>query len=469
MAVLANMLSSISVNTPSGMWEFFLLKVFDFVENYGWRVLLFTLCLKILLSPLDIYQRYKARKNQKITEQLKPQMEKLAKQYPDKTELSRKQMELNKKAGISYMSSCLPAILTLVIFITLLTGMNKISAYINYRDYAQLYDTYVTSIDATDTANATYEKTYWETAGNVSDTVKDEKRELAIGEKWEDLDKTAKEPFLASAEAEIRTKYSLPESSKLTPEQDAEKNKIATALYGATLTTEEIDPVAIEIYFRNADYQAILDESIADYLVDSEQIAIAQKEVYDYYQENKTSFLWIKNIWSPDVPWKDEIVDYDTFKSNIGDYQWRSVSGVSKDIHSDMMLKKTYNSVMGMLRDEEYNGSNGYLILPILSITLSLATQYLTQRQQKKTGQMTAAMGGGSMKLMMWILPIMIGIFSLSYTAAFALYLVVQYSVSLIITSVSNFIVLMIDRKDNKIRTTTVLKYGRPDPNDKNK
>lgn len=467
MAILTNMLSAISVNAPSGMWEFFLLKVFDFVRNYGWRVVLFTLCLKILLSPLDIYQRYKARKNQKITEQLKPQMEKLAKQYPDKTELSRKQMELNKKAGISYMSSCLPAILTLVIFITLLTGMNKISAYINYSDYAQLYDTYTASIQTTDEINKPYEVAAW---ALVDETDKQGPKEEAKKALWSALDKSAK----ATAEAQARTELGLADKEKLDSDEKASVDELARTLYQTALTGEEltsfnqaVEDEAMKFYFIG-DKQLALDAN-ADYLTDAEQIAIAQQAVYDYYQENKTSFLWVKNIWSPDVPWKDEIVDYDTFKTNIGDYKWRSVSGVSKDIHDDMMLKSTYNSVMGMLLDEDHNGSNGYLILPILSILLSLTTQFLSQRQQKKTGQMNAAMGGGSMKLMMWILPVMIGIFSLSYTAAFALYLVVQYSVSLLITSVSNFIVLMIDKKDNKIRTTTVQKYGRPDPNDQNK
>ena len=108
MAFLSAILFAAEIKQPSGLWELLLLQVFSFIQNYGWRVVLFTLCLKLLLSPLDIFQRYKARKNQKITERLKPQMEKLQKQYTDQTVLAQKQMQLNKKEGFSYMSSCLP-------------------------------------------------------------------------------------------------------------------------------------------------------------------------------------------------------------------------------------------------------------------------------------------------------------------------------------------------------------------------
>ena len=141
MVILSKLFAS-AVAEPTGLWEWLILHVFNFVGNYGWRVLLFTLCLKLLLSPLDIYQRYKARKNQKITERIKPELDKLKKQYPDPQVFQQKQAMLQKKEGISYFSACLPAIATLVIFITLLTGLNNISAYMNFKEYKDYYDLY---------------------------------------------------------------------------------------------------------------------------------------------------------------------------------------------------------------------------------------------------------------------------------------------------------------------------------------
>ena len=80
---MAFLMSAIEVAAPGGMWEWFIFKVFGFVVNYGWRIVLFTALLKLVLSPLDFYQKYKMRKNQHITEQLKPQMDRLGKQYAE--------------------------------------------------------------------------------------------------------------------------------------------------------------------------------------------------------------------------------------------------------------------------------------------------------------------------------------------------------------------------------------------------
>ena len=91
-------------------------------------------------------RRYMARKNQKITERLKPQMEKLQKQYTDRTILAQKQMQLNKQAGFSYFSSCLPAIVTMAVMFSLLGALNEVSQYMNFKEYYELYNRYDAAI-----------------------------------------------------------------------------------------------------------------------------------------------------------------------------------------------------------------------------------------------------------------------------------------------------------------------------------
>ena len=366
-----------AIKQPNWLWELLILHVFDFIANYGWRVVFFTLCLKLLLSPLDIYQRYMARKNQKITERLKPQMEKLQKQYTDRTILAQKQVQLNKQAGFSYFSSCLPAIVTMAVMFSLLGALNEVSQYMNFKEYYELYNRY-------DTAIVEY--------NGMDDASKAALKEQGV------------------------------------------------------VTDERKNP----------------DGSVIDY-----NVQYAQKEVFDYYQENKTSFLWIKNIWSPDVPWKKEVNSESQFNTNIGKYGTSaSKSGLTDDELARM--KTMYPTVMSLLLAEENNGANGYLILPVLSVLMSVAMQLVTMRQQKKSGQVNEAMGSGAMKAMMFIMPIMIGFFSLSYTSAFALYLVVNYAFSLIINVGSNLILLAIDKKEQHKLETEVHKYGRPDPNDHN-
>ena len=366
-----------AIKQPNWLWELLILHVFDFIANYGWRVVFFTLCLQLLLSPLDIYQRYMARKNQKITERLKPQMEKLQKQYTDRTILAQKQMQLNKQAGFSYFSSCLPAIVTMAVMFSLLGALNEVSQYMNFKEYYELYNRY-------DAAIVEY--------NGMDDASKAALKEQGV------------------------------------------------------VTDERKNP----------------DGSVIDY-----NVQYAQKEVFDYYQENKTSFLWIKNIWSPDVPWKKEVNSESQFNTNIGKYGTSaSKSGLTDDELARM--KTMYPTVMGLLLAEESNGANGYLILPVLSVLMSVAMQLVTMRQQKKSGQVNEAMGSGAMKAMMFIMPVMIGFFSLSYTSAFALYLVVNYAFSLIINVGSNLILLAIDKKEQHKLETEVHKYGRPDPNDHN-
>lgn len=366
-----------AIKQPNWLWELLILHVFDFIANYGWRVVFFTLCLKLLLSPLDIYQRYMARKNQKITERLKPQMEKLQKQYTDRTILAQKQMQLNKQAGFSYFSSCLPAIVTMAVMFSLLGALNEVSQYMNFKEYYELYNRY-------DAAIVEYD--------GMDDASKAALKEQGV------------------------------------------------------VTDERKNP----------------DGSVIDY-----NVQYAQKAVFDYYQENKTSFLWIKNIWSPDVPWKKEVNSESQFNTNIGKYGTSaSKSGLTDDELARM--KTMYPTVMSLLLAEENNGANGYLILPVLSVLMSVAMQLVTMRQQKKSGQVNEAMGSGAMKAMMFIMPVMIGFFSLSYTSAFALYLVVNYAFSLIINVGSNLILLAIDKKEQHKLETEVHKYGRPDPNDHN-
>ena len=118
-----------------------------------------------------------------------------------------------------------------------------------------------------------------------------------------------------------------------------------------------------------------------------------------------------------------------------------------------------------VLLAEDNNGANGYLVLPILSVLFSVATQWLSMRQQKQSGQMNEAMGGGTMKTMMFIMPVMIGFFSLSYTAAFSLYLIISYAFSLALQLSSNAILLVIDKAEEKkvtmadpILTTSTIK-----------
>ena len=112
------------------------------IGTVGVGIILFSLCLKFIVLPFDVYQRIAMRKqNQKMKEQ-QERMEKLQKQYAnDKQMYNQKLMEMYKENGISMFSSCLPMILSMVIFIVAINAFNAYARYsaIDNYNYMTVY------------------------------------------------------------------------------------------------------------------------------------------------------------------------------------------------------------------------------------------------------------------------------------------------------------------------------------------
>ena len=85
-----------------------------FISNYGIVILLMTLLIKLLLSPLTI-KSYKSSARMQV---LKPEIDKLNAKYPNEKDAMKKQqamMDMYQKAGISPMGGCLPMLLQMPI------------------------------------------------------------------------------------------------------------------------------------------------------------------------------------------------------------------------------------------------------------------------------------------------------------------------------------------------------------------
>lgn len=118
--------------------------LYQSIGNFGWAIVVFTLILKTLVLPLDIWQRSVMRKNSNAMKKMKPQLEKLQKQYgSDKQAFSQKQMELYKKEGYSLIGSCIPMIVTMVIFFVVFAGFRKVVTYQNELTVWELAETYI--------------------------------------------------------------------------------------------------------------------------------------------------------------------------------------------------------------------------------------------------------------------------------------------------------------------------------------
>lgn len=81
-----------------------------FISNYGLVILIMTLLIKLVISPLTIKSYMSSAKMAVI----KPEMDKLNEKYPKQEDAMKKQqamMDLYKRAGISPMGGCLPMLL----------------------------------------------------------------------------------------------------------------------------------------------------------------------------------------------------------------------------------------------------------------------------------------------------------------------------------------------------------------------
>lgn len=105
---------------PLGGWlvgwisRFVIIPCFDFlgrfISNYGIVILIMTILLKIVVSPLTIKSYMSSAKMSAI----KPEVDKLNEKYPKEEDMMKKQqamMDLYKRAGISPMGGCLPMLL----------------------------------------------------------------------------------------------------------------------------------------------------------------------------------------------------------------------------------------------------------------------------------------------------------------------------------------------------------------------
>ncbi len=121
------------VDLGSGMFAFvkyinrwIILPAFDFfrklTSNYGVVILLLTLFIRLLISPLN-YKSYLSGAKMKA---LRPEIDKLKAKYgDDKQRISMEQMKISRDAGVNMFGGCLPALLQIPIFFALFSFFNS--------------------------------------------------------------------------------------------------------------------------------------------------------------------------------------------------------------------------------------------------------------------------------------------------------------------------------------------------------
>ncbi len=421
----------------------------------GVGIILFSLALKLITLPFDIYQRISMRKQNLQMAANKEKMEKLQKQYAnDKEKYNQKVMEMYKANGISMFSSCLPMILSMIIFIVAINAFNAYAQYSNVENYNTMVDAYNQSmltycLKDEELTEASYEQLVEvvvtpNEGGNgstVTYTVKGTDAADFIYYKVYDTLANG-ETQLGKAEA-ISYIKSYPSKEYFVDEARA----MAHSEIGADVTAYVGEHTDVE--------QGV---AVKDYLVDK-----AKKAVVVAYEEKvkpNTSFLWIKNIWATDASYKNPVLSASDFvteaKREEFEVNGKDISYGSIVYYTNAYKTDTYDVVTDYL-DEAKGAANGYFILIALSIGTILLQQWIMNRSQKEQQKYSSVDGqqGSQQKMTMIIMTVMFAIFSFMYSAAFSIYMVTSNLFSMLSTLVIN---KLVDRKSAKKEATATVK-----------
>lgn len=260
----------------------------DFHGAVAVGVIVFTLCLKTLVLPLDIYSRVKTKKQSLLMKRMRPQMEKLQKQYAnDKQMYQNKVLELQKANGYNPLGACLPMIVSLVIFMFIFSSFSTYSNYATLQNYNDMVKAYNDSVIV-----------YVQTGENDTD-----------------------KQFLIGKDNDYQVDFAKFEKYYKTVNND--------------FNAEEFNKKS-----ENDKWEVVI-----NYI----QIG-AQQAVVDWYEENSaaTQFGWIGNIWYPDSMFNKKIPDYEHFSSAVSRALGTGASSTYENSYNEVTRgltkeKETYN------------------------------------------------------------------------------------------------------------------------------
>lgn len=360
----------------------------------GLGIILYCLLLKVVTLPLDVWQRASMRKQNLKMESMRDQLEKLKVQYANNPELyQRKIQEVYKANNFNMLSSCLPMIVTLVVLVFAFNSLTDYSQHVNLQTYVGMSKAYNAAIldgrCLTDVEGLTGED--WDKDSNyVSYKAATEKTEIYIYKVEHKTDKT------------VPAQYYI-DTQKL--------------MSHAHLSDE-------------AACQKYVDEHLKE--AGREKAAAYFKSVSN---NNGISFLWIKNIYNPDVAWKNPLLNYQDFCKSIN----KKVRSAGKEMEvKDFITESTYNEITANLSHEKQT-PNGFFILVALTILANVGSQFIAMRSQKAQRELQSAdpAAQNTQKYMMFLMPAIFCVFAFIYSAAFSLYLIT----SALFTTASTLIV----------------------------
>lgn len=343
-------ISNLLVSAPGGLWEKIIMAFEGGIGSFAVSVILLTLIIKLLMSPVDFFNKRSNKNMAETQKRIQPQIEAINKKYAKDNNLRNQKLgELYKREKVNPMGSCFVMLiniaLTFTIFLTLFNGMNAMASYKIASQYEQLQIAYVQEY-AGDRLDLNQEKSVYE---------------ICL-------------PFI---------------------------KEIQTA-----------------------------DQSVKDN---------ANQNVAEVYNETKEGFLWIKNIWLADSPFKNSIPSFS---------EYATVARLTNEERENEEYKQVYEQIMTPLKDTQ-GKTNGYFVLMVICGGVTFLNQWLMTRSQKVAAGTKAKWGS------MIFMTVFMAFFTLFYTTMFSLYMITSQIVSLALIPLTNLVNDAIDKKRDQKKIPT--------------
>ena len=215
------------------------------------------------------------------------------------------------------------------------------------------------------------------------------------------------------------------------------------AVYGIDVNALDDETTAYSAYT-----QAIAGKSETEL---AELKALADEKALAKYDATKESFLWIENIWLPDTA-TNPVMKYKNFldKSKLSE---------------DAITEDEYNLIMGNIKDSE-RSFNGIFVLALLAAGINFLSTFvnslISKKKAMKQGIDPKLTANNTNKIMTIIMPLIMGIFTLFYNAAFGLYIVAGALIALITSPLVTLFVDMLEIEAiKKEQNRTISSYDR--------
>ena len=444
----------IVLTEPHGMWESILGAFKGAMGSYILAVILLAVIVRILFAVVDVVNKRFSTKNMQINEKMKPELEAVQKKYGhDKVLLQKKQQEIYKKYQFNMVSSCLPMliamVLQLVVFLTLWTGLQNVSNYNIVKSYENTKTVYYNVLLLNEDE---------EIKNCVEGLIASgEEYTIDVNVDFENMKMTVIVNDV-NGEEEINKNITIIATNPSVEGQEGVSNETIFNLI-KEYVMEEVPVETPEEGEANNEEET--PTTVPNDLTEYNKVikTFAENVTADYYIDNLESFLWIKNIYKAESPLTSPIFE----KREITNYLQKFYSDEEKEIEKTNGYEgQIFDYVVAGLENRDL-GVNGYFILVILAVGTSFLSIFINNKLTKKV---SGTQPGG--KMMYFIMPLILGIFTLMYTSLFAIYIIIGQIMMIALSPLTNLIVKKwIDasdkRKEKKKQEVIDVDYRRKD------